>query len=35
MIKTTEQLAVMRESGRLLAQVFTMLDGFVAAVTIR
>src|ERR1700756_3212567 len=31
MIKTTEQLAVMRESGRLLAQVFTMLDGFVAA----
>ena len=31
MIKTAAQLAVMRESGRLLAQVFTMLDGFVAA----
>ena len=31
MIKTTAQLAVMRESGRLLAQVFSMLDGFVAA----
>lgn len=31
MIKTAEQLAVMRESGRLLAQVFTMLDGFVTA----
>ncbi|NYS36664.1 type I methionyl aminopeptidase, partial [Streptococcus danieliae] len=30
MIKTAAQLAVMRESGRLLAQVFTMLDGFVA-----
>lgn len=31
MIKTPAQLAVMRESGRLLAQVFSMLDGFVAA----
>ncbi len=31
MIKTPAQLAIMRESGRLLAQVFTMLDGFVAA----
>jgi methionyl aminopeptidase len=31
MIKTAAQLAVMRESGRLLAQVFDMLDGFVAA----
>ena len=31
MIKTAAQLAVMRESGRLLAQVFSMLDGFVAA----
>ncbi len=28
MIKTAAQLAVMRESGRLLAQVFNMLDGF-------
>ncbi|OPA87773.1 type I methionyl aminopeptidase [Pseudomonas fluorescens] len=31
MIKTAAQLAVMRESGRLLARVFTMLDSFVAA----
>lgn len=31
MIKTPAQLAVMREAGRLLAQVFDMLDGFVAA----
>lgn len=31
LIKTPEQLALMRESGRLLAQVFTFLDGFVAA----
>lgn len=31
MIKTAAQLVVMREAGRLLAQVFTMLDGFVAA----
>jgi len=31
MIKTADQLALMRESGRLLAQVFTMLDGFVSA----
>ncbi|WP_338480763.1 type I methionyl aminopeptidase [Pseudomonas trivialis] len=30
MIKTPAQLAVMREAGRLLAEVFTMLDGFVA-----
>ncbi|MGZ9706651.1 type I methionyl aminopeptidase [Pseudomonas sp. GNP013] len=31
MIKTPAQLAVMREAGRLLAEVFTLLDGFVAA----
>ncbi|QJI29271.1 type I methionyl aminopeptidase [Pseudomonas sp. ADAK18] len=31
MIKSAEQIAVMRESGRLLAKVFTMLDGFVTA----
>ncbi|MCO7571916.1 type I methionyl aminopeptidase [Pseudomonas chlororaphis] len=31
LIKTPEQLALMRESGRLLAQVFTFLDGFVVA----
>ncbi|MBT2372364.1 type I methionyl aminopeptidase [Pseudomonas fluorescens] len=31
MIKSVEQIAVMRESGRLLAKVFTMLDGFVRA----
>ena len=31
MIKTPEQLALMRESGRLLAQVFSFLDGFVSA----
>jgi len=31
MIKTADQLTLMRESGRLLAQVFTMLDGFVSA----
>jgi len=30
LIKTPEQLALMREAGRLLAQVFTYLDGFVA-----
>ncbi|NBF02023.1 type I methionyl aminopeptidase [Pseudomonas sp. Fl5BN2] len=30
LIKTPEQLALMREAGRLLAQVFTFLDGFVA-----
>ncbi len=29
LIKTADQLALMRESGRLLAQVFTFLDGFV------
>ncbi|MBC2657569.1 type I methionyl aminopeptidase [Pseudomonas sp. MSSRFD41] len=29
LIKTADQLALMRESGRLLAQVFTYLDGFV------
>lgn len=31
MIKTPAQLTVMREAGRLLAQVFSMLDGFVIA----
>ena len=31
MIKSAEQIAVMRESGRLLAKVFTMLDGVVSA----
>lgn len=31
LIKTADQLALMRESGRLLAQVFTFLDGFVGA----
>lgn len=31
MIKTADQLALMRESGRLLAQVFSMLDSFVSA----
>ncbi|KAF1019882.1 MAG: Methionine aminopeptidase [Pseudomonas sp.] len=31
MIKTPEQLALMREAGRLLARVFTLLDSFVAA----
>ncbi|KAA0946033.1 type I methionyl aminopeptidase [Pseudomonas sp. ANT_H14] len=31
MIKNAEQIALMRESGRLLAQVFSMLDGFVSA----
>ncbi|MEB0108301.1 type I methionyl aminopeptidase [Pseudomonas sp. MH9.3] len=31
MIKTPAQLAVMREAGRLLSEVFTLLDGFVAA----
>lgn len=31
MIKTAEQLQLMREAGRLLGQVFTMLDGFVRA----
>lgn len=30
-IKTTEELALMRESGRLLAQVFAMLDDYVKA----
>lgn len=30
LIKTPEQLALMRESGRLLAQVFTLLDATVA-----
>ncbi|MFC6338748.1 type I methionyl aminopeptidase [Pseudomonas sp. CCM 7891] len=30
MIKSIEQIALMRESGRLLAKVFSMLDGFVA-----
>ncbi|MBA4502669.1 type I methionyl aminopeptidase [Marinobacterium marinum] len=29
MIKTAEEIALMRESGRLLAQVFVMLDDFV------
>ncbi|MCK9813742.1 type I methionyl aminopeptidase [Pseudomonas chlororaphis] len=31
LIKTPEQLALMRESGRLLGKVFDFLDGFVAA----
>lgn len=31
MIKTPDQLALMREAGRLLGQVFTWLDSFVAA----
>ena len=31
MIKTPAQIAVMREAGRLLGQVFTMLDSRVAA----
>ncbi|KXI21118.1 type I methionyl aminopeptidase [Photobacterium sanguinicancri] len=30
-VKTPEQIALMRESGRLLADVFTMLDSFVVA----
>lgn len=30
-IKTAEELALMRESGRLLAQVFAMLDDYVKA----
>ncbi len=30
-VKTPEQIALMRESGRLLAEVFTMLDSFVVA----
>lgn len=30
-IKTANELALMRESGRLLAQVFAMLDGFMKA----
>ncbi|MGF1692694.1 type I methionyl aminopeptidase [Photobacterium kagoshimensis] len=30
-IKTPEQIALMRESGRMLADVFTMLDSFVVA----
>lgn len=30
-IKTADELALMRESGRLLAQVFAMLDGFMKA----
>lgn len=29
MIKSAEEITLMRESGRLLAQVFSMLDGFV------
>jgi methionyl aminopeptidase len=31
MIKTADQLVLMREAGRLLAKVFTLLDGYVAA----
>ena len=30
-IKTPEELTLMRESGRLLAQVFAMLDDYVKA----